>query len=93
MTNFLLTGLALLFIGLKLTGHITWSWWWVTSPLWAGLVLVFILAALGMLIPKLGEFLRAIGGGNEILSGKRMGHHCAQQIFRVANWHGFRHQA
>jgi hypothetical protein len=26
--------LAVLFIGLKLTGHITWSWWWVLSPLW-----------------------------------------------------------
>ena len=26
--------LQVLFIGLKLTGHITWSWWWVLSPLW-----------------------------------------------------------
>lgn len=26
--------LALLFIGLKLTGHIGWSWVWVLSPLW-----------------------------------------------------------
>lgn len=26
--------LAILFIGLKLTGHIAWSWWWVLSPLW-----------------------------------------------------------
>jgi hypothetical protein len=25
--------LTLLFIGLKLTGYITWSWWWVMSPL------------------------------------------------------------
>jgi len=24
--------LTLLFIGLKLTGYITWSWWWVLSP-------------------------------------------------------------
>ena len=27
-------GLGLLFIGLKLTGYITWSWWWVLSPFW-----------------------------------------------------------
>lgn len=27
--------LGVLFIGLKLTGHIDWSWWWVTAPLWA----------------------------------------------------------
>lgn len=26
--------LTVLFIGLKLTGHIAWSWWWVLSPLW-----------------------------------------------------------
>lgn len=26
--------LALIFITLKLTGNITWSWWWVLSPLW-----------------------------------------------------------
>ena len=30
--------LFLLFLGLKLTGFITWSWWWVTAPLWAPLV-------------------------------------------------------
>jgi len=34
--------LAILFIGLKLTGNITWSWWWVLSPIWIpwGIVLV-----------------------------------------------------
>lgn len=26
--------LAVLFIALKLTGVIAWSWWWVLSPLW-----------------------------------------------------------
>lgn len=26
--------LALLFITLKLTGVITWSWWWVLAPIW-----------------------------------------------------------
>lgn len=26
--------LLLLFITLKLTGVIAWSWWWVLSPLW-----------------------------------------------------------
>ena len=33
MTNFLAL-LSVLFIGLKLTGHITWSWIWVLSPIW-----------------------------------------------------------
>jgi len=26
--------LTILFIGLKLTGNIDWSWWWVLSPIW-----------------------------------------------------------
>jgi len=32
--------LTILFIALKLTGYITWSWIWVLSPLWIGLALV-----------------------------------------------------
>jgi hypothetical protein len=35
--------LGVLFIGLKLTGHINWSWWWVTLPFWGGIVLVILL--------------------------------------------------
>lgn len=30
--------LAFIFITLKLTGHISWSWWWVLSPLWGGVL-------------------------------------------------------
>ena len=26
--------LFIVFLVLKLTGTINWSWWWVTSPLW-----------------------------------------------------------
>lgn len=26
--------LTILFIGLKLTNYVTWSWWWVLSPIW-----------------------------------------------------------
>ncbi len=32
--------LFLLFLGLKLTGHVDWSWWWVTAPLWVPFVVV-----------------------------------------------------
>jgi hypothetical protein len=38
------TLLFLLFLGLKLTGHIDWSWWWVTSPLWIPFAIIVILA-------------------------------------------------
>lgn len=37
--------LALLFIGLKLTGHIDWSWWWVLSPLWSRVLIVLLIIA------------------------------------------------
>lgn len=32
--------LTLLFVGLKLTKYITWSWWWVLSPIWLPLALL-----------------------------------------------------
>ncbi len=32
--------LAIVFITLKLTGYIAWSWWWVLAPLWAPLAVV-----------------------------------------------------
>ena len=32
--------LGLLFVGLKLTGFISWSWWWVTIPFWGGFAVV-----------------------------------------------------
>jgi predicted permease len=32
--------LAIVFITLKLTGYIAWSWWWVLSPLWMPLAVV-----------------------------------------------------
>lgn len=34
--------LFLLFLGLKLTGVIAWSWWWVTAPLWGAFVVVIV---------------------------------------------------
>lgn len=37
-----LTLLLVLFIGLKLTGYIDWSWWWVLSPIWVPLVLFVV---------------------------------------------------
>ena len=34
--------LVLLFIGLKLTGHIDWSWWWVFAPWWMYLLILLL---------------------------------------------------
>ena len=40
--------LLVLFVGLKLAGIISWSWWWVLSPIWMpllllGLFIIFII--------------------------------------------------
>lgn len=32
--------LTILFIALKLTHVIDWSWWWVLAPVWIGFALV-----------------------------------------------------
>jgi len=43
--------LFLIFLTLKLTGLITWSWWWVTSPLWIPILLVIgIIAFITMIV-------------------------------------------
>lgn len=42
--------LTILFIGLKLTGHIDWSWWMVTSPIWITLCcIIAVLAVVGLI--------------------------------------------
>jgi hypothetical protein len=41
--------LTVLFVGLKLTGHITWPWVWVLSPLWIS-ALIFLCAVATILI-------------------------------------------
>jgi len=37
--------LTIVFVTLKLMDIISWSWWWVTAPLWipAAVIIVFIL--------------------------------------------------
>ncbi len=42
--------LTVLFIGLKLTGYIAWSWWWVLSPIWIGFALVAVIALVALAI-------------------------------------------
>ena len=42
--------LAIVFITLKLTGYIDWSWWWVTSPLWIGTLLTIAICLLVVIL-------------------------------------------
>ena len=42
--------LTILFIGLKLTGFINWSWLWVLSPLWLPLTFVLVIVVIFLII-------------------------------------------
>lgn len=47
--------LTIVFIVLKLLGKITWSWWWVLSPLWIsalGVMIVLVITLIIALISK-----------------------------------------
>lgn len=44
-----------IFIVLKLVGAITWSWWWVLSPLWIPLVVLVIFLFVIYLLDKDNE--------------------------------------
>jgi hypothetical protein len=46
--------LFLIFLVLKLTDNIDWSWWWVTSPLWLPAVFVIVFG----IVVIVGESIR-----------------------------------
>ncbi len=50
--------LTILFIGLKLTGFIKWSWLWVLSPLWMSFLLVLLIAMLIILSAVLTNLIK-----------------------------------
>lgn len=42
--------LCLIFITLKLTGYIAWSWWWVLAPIWIPIsIILVVFVIVGML--------------------------------------------
>lgn len=70
--------LAVLFIGLKLTHYVTWSWVWVLSPIWipwglAGAVCVVALGVwgAGSLARGLGEIRQARKFNKMLRKGKQ----------------------
>lgn len=44
--------LTILFIGLKLTGYIDWSWWWVLSPIWIITLLLIAIFGIALAVTK-----------------------------------------
>lgn len=47
--------LGILFIGLKLGGLISWSWWWVLLPFYGGFSLLMVILMIAMFIHILAD--------------------------------------
>jgi hypothetical protein len=45
--------LAIVFITLKLLGIISWSWWWVLSPIWIPFLLIMFIILIAVIISSL----------------------------------------
>ena len=50
--------LFLVFLVLKLTKTVDWSWTWVTAPLWIPLAFICVFLALGLCFAILSAFLK-----------------------------------
>jgi hypothetical protein len=50
--------LGILFIALKLTGVIAWSWLWVLAPFWIGFALFMVFLAIMFIIAMAGAGVR-----------------------------------
>lgn len=48
------SNLLILFITLKLVGVISWTWWWVMSPLWIVLLISILIIMFAMVFGKKG---------------------------------------
>lgn len=55
-----LGALFLVFVTLKLTNYIDWSWWWVTCPLWCGLAFIIGFATLCALVIMIAVIFKRI---------------------------------
>jgi hypothetical protein len=49
------TTIFIVFLILKLTHNITWSWWWVSAPLWIPVVFLLLILLIGGLIIVWGK--------------------------------------
>lgn len=45
----------IVFLVLKLTHNIDWSWWWITSPLWIPVALVFVIVLIAGIVAGVKE--------------------------------------
>lgn len=51
--------LGIVFITLKLTGFIGWSWWWVLAPFWGPLAVIVFICLIVSAVVLGSAFLKA----------------------------------
>ena len=44
--------LFIVFLVLKLVNVISWSWWWVTSPLWIEASIILVIFITGLILDR-----------------------------------------
>jgi membrane protein YdbS with pleckstrin-like domain len=55
-TTSITTILLVVFVVLKLTNNIDWSWWWVLSPIWIPIAFIAVIAvSIGVLMILFGD--------------------------------------
>lgn len=50
--------LTIVFITLKLTGYIAWSWWWVLSPLWISVAAFWVFLVIVLIVGLIVSVLK-----------------------------------
>ena len=50
--------LTVLFVGLKLTNVITWSWWWVLSPIWISVLILFGIILIVAIVAAIAQIIK-----------------------------------
>lgn len=52
--------LTVLFIGLKLTGVIDWSWWYVLAPLWIPWIVLFVVCIIAIIFYVIALIIKGL---------------------------------
>lgn len=52
--------LFIVFLVLKLTNNIDWSWWWVTAPLWIPASIVLSVIGVAGLVAVIAKIINAM---------------------------------
>lgn len=51
--DLLSVSLTTLFVGLKLTDNVDWSWWWVLAPFWVWVAISLVIIVICVILEEL----------------------------------------